>query len=566
MERMMEPGDSAAMDEETVRVSAPLFRRGGVPIPQTRRALFITVIAVLVALLLTPLFIGVGAYASHSWPFAHSNHPAAPSPTPYPTATPLGSSAANVIQQENQAAGSDGWATPTARRASTQIQAYLSATSVRPGRVLTMYVSTFQDKTAYTIDVYRLGWYGGRGGRLMMTAKQTGQAQGYYDQLRGRLFGCRTCRIDTTLGLVEANWKAAYRLTIPNDWVTGVYMAKFTDAHGMQTYAAFDVAGNDHSDYVLVTADTTVAAYNEWGGYSLYLWRYGTGGHARKVSFDRPVSGWGDQQGLMYEIDGIRWAERQGYDMSYISSTDLHEAPDQLLNHKAYLTFGHDEYWSNEMRNGVTRARDAGVGLGFFAANVAYWQIRFEPDSRGASDRTIVCYKEAPLDPLFGTNNARVTTRWRETPVNQPENTLIGLMYSSYAVQPNGFPWVMGNGVQSDLLAGATFQPGARYGCDIVGYEWDRTFPNGRTPTNLKVISASPVVDHAGIPGLAQTAFYVAPSGALVFAAGTVDWTFALDNFRLFENPRCAGQTQAIPGLQRLTSNVMAALIVHDPH
>jgi hypothetical protein len=83
---------------------------------------------------------------------------------------------------------------------------------------------------------------------------------------------------------------------------------------------------------------------------------------------------------------------------------------------------------------------------------------------------------------------------------------------------------------------------------------------------NLKVIGSSPAVDHAGVPGLAQTAYYVAPSGALVFAAGTIDWTFALDDYRLFANPRCLGRTQVIPGLQRLTSNVMAALIVHDQH
>src|SRR5262249_35504583 len=89
---------------------------------------------------------------------------------------------------------------------------------------------------------------------------------------------------------------------------------------GMQTYAAFDVLGNDRSTYVVVTADTTVQAYNEWGGYSLYLWRSprGPGGHARKVSFDRPVAGWGDEQGLIYEIDGIRWIEREGYDVSYM--------------------------------------------------------------------------------------------------------------------------------------------------------------------------------------------------------------------------------------------------------
>jgi hypothetical protein len=531
-----------------------------------RRTPFILLIVSLIVLLLAPVVVGVGAFAFHSGPFARSGQVAAPTATAYVTPTAANADGLNVIQRENQLAGSSAWVTPPAKRASNQIQAYLSATSVRPGRVLTMYVSVSRDKTQYTMDVYRLGWYGGAGARLLMSAKQVGQAQGYYDQLRGRLFGCLTCRVDTRLGLVEANWKASYRLTIPDNWVTGVYMAKFTDEQGMQTYATFDVTGDDQSTYVLVTADTTVAAYNEWGGYSLYLARVGLIGHARKVSFDRPISGWGEEQGLMYDIDGIRWVEQHGYDISYLSSTDLHEAPDQLLTHKAYLTFGHDEYWSRQMRDGVLRARDAGVGIGFFGANISYWQIRFEPDSRGASDRTIVCYKEAPADPLLGSNNRLVTTRWRESPVNEPENALIGLMYEAYAVQPNGYPWQLAYSAQSDLLAGTNLLPGARYGCDLVGYEWDRTFANGRAPANLKVIASSPTVDHTGVPGLSQTAYYVASSGALVFAAGTVDWTFALDDYRLFDNPRCVGHTQAVPGLQQLMSNVMAALIVHSPH
>ncbi len=565
---MTERGDFVS-DEETLRLPIPPLGRQGASWTRwtrMRRAPFLIIIISLIVLLVAPVMVGVGAFAFHAGPFARSAPPAKPTAQVSLASTPISAGGPNVIQSENQLQGSADWVTPPAKRASTQIQAYLSATSVRPGRVLTMYVSVARDQTKYTLDIYRLGWYGGQGGRLLTSATLTGQAQGYYDQLRGRLVNCRTCKVDTRLGLVEANWKASYRLTIPDDWVTGVYMAKFTDSDGMQTYATFDVSGDEHSAYVLVTADTTVAAYNEWGGYSLYLARIGLIGHARKVSLDRPVSGWGDQQGLMYEIDGIRWAERQGYDISYISSTDLHENPDQLLTHKAYLTFGHDEYWSREMRDGVLRARDAGVGLGFFGANIAYWQIRFEPDSRGATDRTIVNYKEPQVDPFYGSNNPRVTSRWREAPVNEPENAFIGVMYEGYAVQPNGYPWQMAYSAQSDLLAGTNLLPGARYGCDLVGYEWDRVFNNGRTPPNRKILGSSGTVDHAGVPGLSQTAYYVASSGALVFAAGTVDWTFALDDYRLFDNPRCAGRTQAVPGLQRLTANVMSALLVHEPH
>src|SRR5262249_24158563 len=151
----------------------------------------------------------------------------------------------------------------------------------------------------------------------------------------------------------------SYQLTIPPNWVSGVYLVKFTDAQGMQTEATFDVTGNNASAYVLVTTDTTAAAYNDWGGYSLDRRLRGRG-HGSKVSLDRPTAVWGDEQVLVYEINGIRWLERQGYDVSYLSSVDLHETPELLLTHRAYLVFGHDEYWSQRMRDGVERARDAG--------------------------------------------------------------------------------------------------------------------------------------------------------------------------------------------------------------
>src|SRR6266571_545189 len=72
----------------------------------------------------------------------------------------------NVIERENALHGTIGWEIPRGSAATTQIQAYASATSVSPGQKLTFYVSTQVDGTLYSLGVYRLGWYGGMGGRL----------------------------------------------------------------------------------------------------------------------------------------------------------------------------------------------------------------------------------------------------------------------------------------------------------------------------------------------------------------------------------------------------------------
>jgi hypothetical protein len=482
-------------------------------------------------------------------------------------------STSNSIFRENAKPGTTEWQIPQGRGATIQIQAYASATSVLPGQKITFYVSTLVEGTGYSIDVYRLGWYGGLGGRLVVeVVGQRAHAQGYYNPFTHSLVHCTSCLVDERTGLVEAGWRPSYLLTVPSDWTTGVYLAKFIDARGKQTYVPFDVRGNAQSFYVAVTSDTTYAAYNDWGGYSLYKAYNKVHGLARgvKVSFDRPYNiVQGSGYVLTFEADAIRWLEKQGYDLSYISSVDLHENSAQILSHGAYISLGHDEYWSKEMRDGVEHARDRGIGLAFLGANAAYWQIRFESDSTGVSDRIIVCYKVATAkhdldrDPYYGVDNTRVTAEWRDPVINRPENALVGVMFSGYSENPPGFPWRLSSQVHTTLLNNTGLQAGQQYGCQLVGYEWDRVYDNGKSPVGLEVLSASPTRDHLKVPDISNTTYYIAPSGAFVFATGSIYWTQALDSYRYTTIKPCLGQNQVVPGIQKLMTNVMEALVGH---
>ena len=486
----------------------------------------------------------------------------------------------NPIVLENTHVGTSSWKIPVGKASSTQIQAYASATSALPGQQLTFYVSTLNAGTAYSIDIYRLGWYAGSGGRLMLSVPyRTGHAQGYYDSASHLLVNCLSCHFDPKTGLVEANWQPSYTLAVPPDWTTGIYLAKFTDVNGKQTYVPFDVRGNSHSLYVAVTPDTTYAAYNIWGGYSLYqaassvpLDEAKNAQRGVKVSFDRPyTTDNGSSQVLVFEADAVHWLERQGYDLSYISDVDLHEQPAQLLDHRAYLSLGHDEYWTKEMRDGVEHARDRGVGLAFLGADAGYWQMRFEPDSAGRPDRTIVCYKvqtannDLALDPLYRRDKTLLTTQWRDPALARPENALIGIMYSDLTHQQQGFPWTLSPLAKSALLDGTGLRPGQQYGCGLVGYEWDSVFANGATPKGLQVIGASHTVNDTKKPGTGNTTYYIAPSGVMVFATGSIYWALALDNYRFQTDKLCAGQSLVVPGMQKLMAHVMDALVVHHP-
>jgi hypothetical protein len=360
--------------------------------------------------------------------------------------------AANPIQLENAKAGTTGWqlSNPAVNH---EIEGYASRTSVNRGEQISLFVNTAA--ASYTLQVFRMGWYGGAGGRSVFgPITRSGRVQPIPAP-------------DPTTGLVDCNWSDPYVLSVPNntgdptDWASGVYLVKLTAATGKQSYIIFVVRDDARSSlYLFKCCVTTYQAYNGWGGKSFYLFNSTGGSTAVKVSFNRPYApalsasaahlvGSGDffckplgdtypVKTAGFECNMLRFLEREGYDVTYCTDVDTHANSNLPLPHKWLLSVGHDEYWSWQMRANVVAARDRGVSLGFFSANVCYWQIRFEPSAvTGAADRTMVGYKEgAPFnDPLAldgnPSNNHLITGRWRENSALPPEESFIGVMYES---------------------------------------------------------------------------------------------------------------------------------------
>ena len=183
------------------------------------------------------------------------------------------------------------------------------------------------------------------------------------------------------------------------------------------------------SDLLFQTSDTTWQAYNSYGGNSLYT---GIAGAARayKVSYNRPFTtrDYAPEDWLFNaEYPMIRWLEANGYNVSYTTGVDTDRRGAELLEHKVFLSVGHDEYWSAAQRANVEAARDAGVHLAFFSGNEIFWKTRWETsiDGTGTPYRTLVCYKEthanAKIDPsprcgpAPGATRASARRRWRPT-------------------------------------------------------------------------------------------------------------------------------------------------------
>src|SRR5215467_4068544 len=339
----------------------------------------------------------------------------------------------NAITVENSNPGTTAWVLSQAADGyNQQIDGYASATSVNLGQPITFFVSVKPQQT-FNMNIYRIGYYQGMGGRLMLAVKNLqGQVQ-------------PTCPQDSTTGLTVCNWSPSYQLTVPTSWVSGVYLAQLTNAAGFQSYVIFVVRDDARNSSLLYqVAFNTYEAYNNFPndvapnsttglpqtGKSLYdfnsssnLTGVGTQ-RAVQVSFDRPFTDDGGAGAFLnYEINDVAWLEQQGYDVSYSSDVDTDLSGGGLLNHHGFISAGHDEYWSMTMFNAAGYARDHGVNLAFLGADDVSRQVRFAPSAGGVPDRIVICYKSATLDPV---QNNTVTVHFRDPQVNVPEQLLVG--------------------------------------------------------------------------------------------------------------------------------------------
>lgn len=494
--------------------------------------------------------------------------------------------AANPIQIENSKQGTANWQL-TNPATGGEIEGYASLTSVNRGSQISFFVKS--NDANYTIEIFRMGWYGGTGARQMMSSiSRVSVAQ-------------PAPIIDNSTGFIECNWIDPYVLQIPNntsdptDWASGFYLAKLTGSSGKQSYIIFVVRDDTRSsDYLFQSSVTTYQAYNNWGGKSLYEWNSNDNKAASKVSFNRPyafnypisnapiygpsngASGAGAGEFLTtahplsvnkysagWEYNLVRFLEREGYDVTYCTNIDTHQNSNLLLSHKAFLSVGHDEYWSWEMRSNVIAARDQGVSLGFFSSNVCYWQIRLKESlvTNGAN-RTIIAFKDRATNPKekYGYvvddyysdsdpgNDHLITTKWRNAPVNRPEDAFIGVMYEfdpiyTDMVVENSHNWVFeGTGARNaDILTG------------LVGFEADRMYNNA--PAGTELIMRSPYYNQTdAVNTHSDMTVYKATSGATVLATGSMQWNWGLDDY----NAPSIHPSYSNPVARQIMRNILA--------
>ncbi|MBI4259763.1 MAG: hypothetical protein HY658_04285 [Actinobacteria bacterium] len=456
----------------------------------------------------------------------------------------------NPIARENALDGSTDWQLTGKRDGG--IAGFAVPLTVARGETVTLYVSTSAPR--WRVDVYRIGWYGGDGGRLVWSS--------------ARLRGVEQPPPIVTPpieNMVETRWEPNLDLPAGEDWTTGVYLAKLRSSRGSESYVPFIVRDDRPADLYFQSAVTTWLAYNAYGGKNVYADVEGEDegvwdARSRMVSLDRPFrrnighgfrgdphANSGAENFLQFEVNLLRFLEREGYDVTYGSNLETHARPELLLQSNAVLVVGHDEYWTKEMFDHLELARDSGVNLAFLGANIGYRAVRLEDSPLGPL-RRMVHYKAHEEDPLLGKDDERVAAQWRYGPTDRPENSLIGIMY---ACDPVHADWVAGQ-TSHWLYRGAGFSPGDAVP-HLVGHEYDRLFTGGAfarfTPEGVEVLAESPVVCQDD-EDVAHTTLYVAPSGAGVFAAGTINWGWGVDDW---------GVGIGDPRIERFTRNLLDA-------
>ena len=446
---------------------------------------------------------------------------------------------ANEIVLENQKQGNpeSEWGLPNG--ASSSIEGFTTDISTNLGGTVDFKIDT--DSSNYRIDIYRLGYYGGDGARKVATIQHTGAVN-----QPNPIVQLSTATVDA------GNWSVTDSWTVPTDAVSGVYFAKLVRQDGTagENRIPFVVRDDDgHSDVMFQTSDATWQAYNSWGGAGLYGNDLGTGANrAFAVSYNRPVQTEGVASFMGVEYSALRWLEENGYDVSYSSGVDTARSGSELLEHKVFLSVGHDEYWSQEARDNVEAARDAGVNLAFWSGNEIYWKTRWAPSLNSTPDdyRTMVSYKESysgttpDPSPIW-------TGTWRDPNApdgSQPENALTGTIFAvnSHRDDTVTVPYEYSNLRFWNNTTIADLQPGqvASLTPSTLGYEWDVAPDNGFRPAGLVELSSTTVytdqlqLSYANTtigsgPATHSLTLYRAPSGALVFGAGSIFWSWGLD-------------------------------------
>lgn len=395
---------------------------------------------------------------------------------------------------------------------------------------------------AFTVEIFRLGYYGGAGARRVTTITGTASTQ------PAATINPTTLEADASSWTTNATW------TIPADAVSGLYIALIRGATAGNFWRTPFVVRDDAqaADVIVKMSDTTWQAYNAWGGKDLYGTDQGfsDGDRSFAVRYDRPIitermrpqSSWENAEWPL-----IQYLERNGYSVKYVSSLDVDRDPTILLGAKVVISSGHDEYWSSGIWDAFVAARAAGVHTIFMTGNEAFWRVRFT-DNR----KRMVCYKDTKpgtkIDPGAFPTGTWQDTRGFNAAHRRAPASLTGSRFIANGIRedtlrvPSDYktsPFWRNTTVATVADGSARTFPG------VLGFEWNGYFPGeNEIPANHISLSATSITltnqmadingDQYNLTGTPEHRIVLMKhtSGALTLGLGMNQWAWGLGSIR----------------------------------
>ncbi len=448
-----------------------------------------------------------------------------------PTLAAADQRAETLVAAENRKQGTTDWQLTRVRPdrngfRTPWIEGYCSKQSVRSGESIDIMVSA-NPPQRFHIEIFRMGFYGGRGARLMTKL-------GPFDGAP---------QPDPEIGaknVHECQWQPTTSLTIPSDWLSGVYLGRLTtlpvseDTPYWQSYVVFIVRDDRPADILFQCSDNTWQAYNRWPNhYSLYTHPNGTQGPWADVSFERPYGReaqhigvvndpltFGSGEFLPFEFPLAFWLEQHGYDVTYCSNSDL-LTPERGLKCKAFISVGHDEYWDIRQFRSVEQMRDAGVSLLFLSGNSVCWVAPLRPSGNGRPHR--IFSRAGP----YGANNDYALERERNFGPFSERGPDEGLLMGARNVEPvnGGGDWIIER-PDHWIFAGADVKRGDRIP-GLVGWEYHGAPAD---IAGLEVVAAGTAFVGGERPQRWTATVYPGPKDNFVFNAATIFWAQGLSS------------------------------------
>ncbi len=419
---------------------------------------------------------------------------------------------------------------PWGKGTKKSIAGWLDAPSGMCGDTIGLHISG--NSRPVTVKIYRMGYYGGAGARLITSTSLPTLKAGITQSIT-----------KSPTSTVSTKWPVAWLLKINRATIPGQYILRLDDGGPDSSFVPLTVVDpNIRSAITFVSSVLTWQAYNQWGGYSLYKGPNMTRGtRSTIVSFDRPYDGDGSGQFRYMEYPILKIAEHLGLDMNYITDLELDSNIGSLVDTKSILFGGHAEYWTANMRTNIQNSVDRGVNLVSMGGNAAYAHPRLQ-----AKNRQLVMWRASLADPNRN-NPLLATTSWRAFPISQPEAKILGAQYVGLGVSadytiahPNRWPFT--TMTRPSVLK------------SIVGREVDS--PLYSIGPAIEVLANAAINFHGKAVTIMAT-FYTNSKNAGVIDISTNGWTCAIDDICPW-HPQISKDT--ITDAKKITEEILKGL------